>query len=158
ASSPLQYSRARDNWGISGEDISCGACIQDFDADGDLDIIINRTNDSLAVWRNDKVCGNRLTVDLRQPGSNWQAVGAKLKAYTGTKVIASEITLARGYSSAESARAFIGTGEQTSLTRLEIIWPDGKLQVERDLPCGSHYVISRRDGLEDWHAPTQQGI
>ncbi|MCB1187704.1 VCBS repeat-containing protein [bacterium] len=158
ADTPLHYKKPADNWGIVGESISCGTSIQDYDGDGDLDIITNRTNDKLGVWRNDKQCGNRLTIDLRQPGSNWQAVGAKLKAYAGTKVIASEVTLARGYSSAESARVHIGTGEHTSLTRLEIIWPDGKLQVERDLPCGSHYVISRRDDLEDWTPPAQQGI
>src|SRR5690606_1133349 len=61
ADSPLRYRRAEGNWGITGEGISCGTSLQDFDGDGDLDIITNRTNESLGVWRNDKQCGKRVT-------------------------------------------------------------------------------------------------
>lgn len=155
---PLNYHKPDDNWGISGESISCGSSIQDYDGDGDLDIIINRTNAGPAVWRNDKQCGNRLTIDLRQDGLNGQAVGAKLKAFAGTKVLAGDVTLARGYSSAESARVHFGTAELTELTRLEIIWPDGKLQVEQHLATGNHYVIRRRPELPDWTVPGRQGL
>ncbi|MEZ5338034.1 MAG: VCBS repeat-containing protein [bacterium] len=156
ADEPLRYRRAEDNWGITGESISCGVTIQDFDGDGDLDMITNRTNEGLGVWRNDRRCGNRITLDLRQAGPNPQAVGARIKAFVGTKVIASEVSLARGYSTGESARTHIGMGELASLTRLEIIWPDGKLQVERDLAAGQHYQIERLPDLPDWQ-PAQQG-
>ena len=155
---PLNFYSPTDNWGITGESISCGTAIQDFDGDGDLDLIINRTNDSPAVWRNDRQCGNRLTIDLRQDGLNRQAVGARLKAFVGTRVIAAEVSLARGYSSAESARVHFGTGQMTELTRLEIIWPDGALQVEQHLASGSHYEIRRRADLPQWAPAAGRGI
>src|SRR5690606_16478665 len=52
----------------------------------------------------------------------------------------------------------IGMGEQAAMTRLEIIWPDGKLQVESDIEAGRHYVIQRRDELQDWEKPSTDFI
>jgi hypothetical protein len=158
ATSPLNYRAAKDNWGISGEDLGGGALVQDFDGDGDLDIIVNRTNDTPAIWRNDLHCGNRLSIDLRQPSPNSQAVGATLKAFVGSKVLAAEVCLARGYASTESCRVHYGLGDFTQATRLEILWPDGQLQVEQSLAAGYHYVIQRRPEIQELQPPAAQTL
>ncbi|MCB1185550.1 VCBS repeat-containing protein [bacterium] len=146
AEEPLKYKRTSDEWGITDETIGVGAVIQDFDNDGDLDIIVNNTGEAPAVMRNDLTLkGSNVSFDLRQDGKNPQAVGAKLHAWCGDKEYTQHVILCRGYGSGESSRAYMSIGEAKQVDKLEIIWPDGQVQTEMNLAGGMHYVINRHN-------------
>ncbi|MEZ5338750.1 MAG: FG-GAP-like repeat-containing protein [bacterium] len=144
AETPLKYKRTSEEWGITDETIGVGAAIQDFDGDGDLDIIVNNTGKAPSVMRNDLTrLGNNVSFDLRQDGPNREAVGAKLHARCGDRLYTQHIILTRGYGSGESSRAYMGIGNAGNIDELKITWPDGQIQTERDLAGGMHYVIQR---------------
>ena len=53
-------------WGIDKPSNSNGAAYADLDNDGDLDLVINNTNQPAGIFRNDanKITGNQLSVSL----------------------------------------------------------------------------------------------
>ena len=158
AETPLEYHRATGNWGITGKTINTGALIDDMDGDGDLDIIANQTNGELQVWRNDMQCGNRVMVALQQPGGNPAGVGSLVTAHCGSDIYTAPLIIGRGIGSGISARVHLGLGTHATIDKLEIRWPDGKLQTEEGLDANRLYAISRREGLSDWQAPVHDAL
>ena len=50
----LKFETVKDAWGIGKEeDISHGMAFGDLDNDGDLDVVINRLNQNVGLFRND---------------------------------------------------------------------------------------------------------
>ena len=146
ADEPLKYRKVSEDWGITAATIGVGTAIQDFDFDGDLDIIVNNTGIGPSIMRNDLTrLGNNISIDLRQEGLNVEAVGAKLHAYCGDKLYTQHVILCRGYASGESSRVYMSIGNADRVDRLEIIWPDGMVQTEQNLPAGFNYVIQRNN-------------
>ncbi|MEZ5337345.1 MAG: FG-GAP-like repeat-containing protein [bacterium] len=149
ASEPLNYGKAPDNWGLHDGAVSCGAVLQDLDGDGDLDIVVNQTNEQLGVYRNDLESGNQLLIDLRQDGQNREAVGARVIAWCGEEQYMQDVILTRGYASSESSRIHLGIGEHENVDALWIRWPGNQAEVLRDLPANMHYTITRGSQLMD---------
>ncbi|MCB1222021.1 MAG: VCBS repeat-containing protein [Planctomycetales bacterium] len=149
ASELLKYSKAPDNWGLHDNAISCGASLQDYDGDGDLDMIINNTNAEAGVYRNDLDNGSRVLVDLRQDGPNQEAVGARVVAVCGDEQFMQDVIIARGYASTESSRIHLGLGEHQKIDALWIRWPGNQAEVLRDLDVNTHYTITRGSQLTD---------
>lgn len=150
ASSPLAYGTADGNWGMLDSAIGCGCVLQDFDNDGDRDIIVNSTNADIGVWRNDFTGGNRLVVELRQPGSNPFGVGARLWAHCADDIYMQDIIISRGFASGESHFALFGLAEHQAVDKLVIRWPDRMEQIVEGLDAGYHYVIERSDTVAPW--------
>lgn len=149
ADEPLQYRKVSEDWGFTENTIGVGALVQDFDLDGDLDIIVNNTRRGPSVFRNDLTrLGNNVSFDLRQEGLNREALGAKLYAHCGDKLYTQHVILSRGYSSGESSRTYLSIGEANSIDSLDIVWPDGMVQTERNLAGGFRYEIQRNNPTE----------
>jgi hypothetical protein len=148
AEEPLHYRKVSADWGFTEDTIGVGAVVQDFDLDGDLDIIVNNTRRGPSVFRNDLTrLGNNVSFDLRQEGLNREGLGAKLYAHCGDKLFTQHVILCRGYSSGESSRTYMSIGEASSIDTLEIVWPDGMVQTETNLPGGFRYEIQRNNAV-----------
>ena len=147
ADRPLHYGKAPNNWGIHDNAISCGCILEDLDGDGDLDFVVNNTNGELGVYRNDLDNGNRALIDLRQPGANTEAVGARVTAWCGEDRYMQDVILARGYASAQSSRIHLGLGQHDTIDALLIRWPDNQVELLRGLDANRHYTITRGSRL-----------
>jgi hypothetical protein len=149
ADRPLHYQKAPDNWGIHDQAVSCGCILQDLDGDGDLDFVVNNTGAELGVYRNDLPSGNQVLIDLRQPGANAEAVGARVIAWCGEQQFMQDVILARGYASTESSRIHLGLGEHEKIDSLWIRWPGNRCEVLYDLDANMHYTIEQGSALVD---------
>ncbi|MCB1217617.1 VCBS repeat-containing protein [bacterium] len=146
----LSFKSPDNNWGLTEDTYSAGASLADYDGDGDPDLIINYTFDKAGVFRNDISTSKRLSIDLVQEGGNPNAVGARVWAHLGEQVLSRDVIVSRGFASGESSRLHFGLGNAGRVDRLEIRWPDNKLQVVEGLDAGNHYTIHRSADLEDW--------
>ena len=113
---------------------SRGVVTEDFDADGDLDIIFLNALARPTVIRNDsKPMHHWLQLDLKGKLSSRDGTGTRVTVEVAGKKIVKEVHSGRGYQSSFGQRLHFGLGEAKSASKLNIRWPSGESQVIVDV-------------------------
>ncbi|GAA4268784.1 VCBS repeat-containing protein [Hyunsoonleella aestuarii] len=124
----LKFEKVTKDWGFDMPSFSSGMAYGDLDNDGDLDIVINNMESAAFVYENNAT-GNFLKIDLKGSQNNRFGYGAKAVIhYNGKKQIANH-TVSRGYLSSVEPGLFFGLGKETTVDKVEVIWPDGKSNI-----------------------------
>lgn len=124
------------------ETYSNGAAYADFDNDGDLDIVVNNTDDFVHLYRNDQENHNFLKVNLKGPGKNIDGLGARIEVMTDGKTFTSENYFTRGFQSAMAGPVQFGLGDNEQVDTLKVIWPDGKYQTLSNVETNTEITIA----------------
>ena len=112
------------------EYVGRGACMGDYDNDGDMDVLIVNLNDSCRFLRNNKGNQNNwLILNLIGTSSNRDGIGARIKISSDGKEQITQKKSTTGYLSQNDPRIHFGLGKSEMVERIEIIWPSGKVQV-----------------------------
>ncbi|NNE32093.1 MAG: VCBS repeat-containing protein [Winogradskyella sp.] len=128
----LQFEKITKDWGFDSPSFSNGMAYGDLDNDGDLDVITNNIDAAAFVYEN-KTNGNFLKINAEGPSKNKFGIGAKaLVYYEGKKQIV-ENTVTRGFISSVDYGMFFGLGKTTKVDKVEVLWPDGKVNVFNDI-------------------------
>jgi hypothetical protein len=138
-----------EEWGFKELGISSAAIYADLDNDGDLELVINRINQPVGLYRNfsrEKNTGNFISIQLQYKPGNINAYGTKLYMYSNKNVQYQEVNPARGYLSAVSTVAHFGTGNLSKIDSIKIIWPDGQKQVINDVKTNQRINITYTAG------------
>ena len=128
----LKFDKVAKEWGFDTPSFSNGMAYGDLDNDGDLDIVTNNMDAKAFVYKNN-ASGNFLKVKLNGDKLNKFGIGAKAKIYYGDKVQLVENSLTRGFLSSVEPGLFFGLGTQTKVDKVEVIWPDGKMNSYADI-------------------------
>ena len=116
-------------WGIFEPNLSFGAAYADLDNDGDLELITNNTNEAASVWKNnlnEKNENSYLRIKLIGPPGNDFAIGAKIYVESDGVTQFQELYPTRGFQSSVEPIVHFGLGSSKVVSKLKIIWPDGK--------------------------------
>jgi enediyne biosynthesis protein E4 len=135
AANRLAFADKTTDWGFDVPTFSNGAAYADFDNDGDIDVVINNTNDYAHLYENhlnDNADSrpNYLRIKLAGPRLNPMGIGAKVTVYAGGQRFYAEQNITRGYLSTSEATLHVGLGTSIPVTlakidSVQIVWPMG---------------------------------
>ena len=121
------------------------AAAADYDADGDLDILVNTVGGPARLLRNDGADGSRaLRIELvGGAGSNPDGYGAKVVVDSGDGPQTSWARAGNSYCSQAEKTLTFGLGS-ASAADVEVTWPSGKVSRVAGAAAGSTVTIEER--------------
>jgi hypothetical protein len=112
-----------------------GAAPADYDDDGDIDLLISQNNDRAVLLHNDldrTTSGHWLGLRLRSRYGGRDAIGATARivghTHQGEHHWIRQVHSGAGYLTQGDLRVQVGLGDDVTLERVEIRWPEGQEQ------------------------------
>lgn len=136
------------DWGLDKSGISAGAAYADLDNDGDMDLIVNNTNDYASIYRNNSEKFNKnsyLKVKLNGAKQNSLGIGSKVVLYSNGKQYFQEQMPVRGFQSSVDPVLNFGLGDIKSIDSLKVIWPNDKGQVLKSVKVNQTLSLNIED-------------
>ncbi|WP_046573555.1 VCBS repeat-containing protein [Spirosoma radiotolerans] len=143
-------------WGLTQHSNSTGAAYADLDNDGDLDLVVNNTNQPAFVFQNEANKERKhhyLAIQLVGSGANTQGVGAKLMLYRKGRQQYVEQMPTQGYQSSVSPRLHFGLGADPVIDSLRIVWPTGKQQVLTNVHSDQLLKLDEKEARSTYKTP-----
>ena len=143
-----QFEDKSGDWMTMPGSWSSGGAWADFDADGDLDLVVNNLEDPAFIYKNlscEQNSGNFLQAKLQGSPANPFAVGASvLIEYQGKKQY-HELNPSHGIFSSVEHLIHFGLGQTTQIDRLSVRWPDGKFQIFTNVAANQRLQLKWAD-------------
>ena len=125
------------------EYVGRGACLGDYDNDGDIDIfILNLDSHSMFLRNNKGNQNNWITLNLVGTTSNRDGIGARIKLTAGGKVQTAQKKSTSGYLSQNDPRIHFGLLKNNKVDKIEIKWPSGKFQVLENIKANQILTVT----------------
>jgi hypothetical protein len=143
----LTFSKLNGSW-IEPLTCSNGAAYADFDNDGDLDMVVNNMDDYAFIYRNnsrERKAGAYLAISLQGTEKNRLGIGARVIIDDGERIQTLEHQPSRGFQSSVAPGLHAGLGDTRKINRIEIIWPDGNIQVLTGVKANQQLVVRYED-------------
>ena len=124
---------------------SRGAAVVDLNLDGLVDIVYINRREPARVWRNlgvDSEGANFLALQLHQPGSNRDAIGAWIEVQVDGRSVSREVTVGGGHAGGHLGWIHFGLGDRDDV-QVRVQWPDGELGEWQDLDANQFVTIDR---------------
>lgn len=126
----LRFEDRTEAWGFNKPGFSNSAAYADLDNDGDADLVINHSNATASVYRNNSMGQHTLRFRLRDSSSaNTYCIGASIRLYRGGEQLFRELSPVRGFQSAMDNTLLFGLGANAGIDSAVINWPDGSHSV-----------------------------
>jgi len=133
--------------GIAQASFSYGAAYADLDNDGDLELVINNSEDKAYLYRNNSAGKNYLRIKLEGQGANLLAFGAQVWLRYDDVIQYQEMTASRGFQSSVEPILHFGLAQKASVN-LEVRWPNGKRQKIENVKANQLLVLREADASQ----------
>jgi len=131
---------------IQTPQVSRGMAVGDLFNDGRLDIVIeNLKGGPMILQPQGGPTNHWISFALEGTKSNRLALNARVKAIAGDLVQTGEVLSGGSYLSQNDLRLHFGLGSKDHVDRVEILWPDGKMEVRSNLAADRFYTIKESE-------------
>ena len=121
-----------------------GMTVGDVDFDGDLDVIVNNLLEAAILLENQLCQGSSIQVRMRDlRSSNTHGVGARLTLYLNDGMQVRVLEVSSGYLSGLPPIVHFGFPLNSTLGRMEVLWPDGELEIIHEILPQHLYTVVR---------------
>ena len=147
----LTFTNMSAEWGFDTPSFSNGTAYGDFDNDGDLDLIVNNVNQPCFVYQNktnEKTNNHYLKVRLKGEGQNTFGIGSVVNVYYNDQTHKQEQISSRGFQSSINHVLNFGLGNVTVVDSVEVIWPNRKRQVVKNISADQLITFNIKDAAE----------
>ena len=133
--------------GLQKKSVGRGACFDDLDNDGDLDVVILNSRREPTVLRNDSSNQHHwLQIQLGGTRASRDGVGAVVSVEAGGQRQLAEVHSGRGFQGHFGSRLHFGLGTLERVDRIEIRWIGGETQVLESVPTNAWiHIAQERD-------------
>ncbi len=147
----LTFTKVNAEWGLNQKSLSNGAAYADLDNDGDMDLIVNNTDEYPFIYRNNSnihTTNNYLKIKLKGVGKNTFGIGAKVILNAGNQTQTQEMMPTRGFQSSIDYNLVFGLGKAEQVDGITIIWPDSKVQYLSNVQINQTITLKQEDSKE----------
>jgi enediyne biosynthesis protein E4 len=131
---------------IQTPQVSRGVAVGDLFNDGRLDIVIENLKGGPMILQPQGGSANHwISFALEGTKSNRLALNARVKTIAGDLVQTGEVLSGGSYLSQNDLRIHFGLGSKDHVDRVEILWPDGKMEVRSNLAADRSYTIKEAE-------------
>ncbi len=132
-------------------EVSRGAAFGDVDNDGDVDVLLTNNNGPARLLINHVGQSNRW-VGLRLVGGQGEGrdmLGARVAVFRNQGPPLWRRARADGsYASANDPRVLVGLGDQTTVPRIRVVWPSGRVEDWTDVAVGRWITLKEGSGAQ----------
>jgi hypothetical protein len=131
-------------WGLDDPARNRSLVVVDLNRDGWLDAIRTDLRGPADILMARCGAASWLELELRQPGLNPFAIGARVILHTGDRARMRDVRAGgTGYGSGGPPEVHFGLGDVEVIDRVEIRWPDGEVTELTDVPTRQRLLLTR---------------
>jgi enediyne biosynthesis protein E4 len=151
-----KFQKVTKDWGFDQKGVSAGAAYADLDNDGDLDLVVNNSNEVSSIFRNNAEKlekNNYLRVKLDGGKNNTRGIGTKVKLYCKGEQFYQEQSPVRGFQSSSDPVLNFGIGLNSLIDSVIIVWPNDKSQKITNVKANQTLSTKISEALALWSYP-----
>lgn len=155
------FTKKTTDWGLDQPGVSAGAAYVDLDNDGDLDLVVNNSNDYASIYKNNgekKSKNNFLRIELKGNAANERGIGTKVKLFCKGQQYYQEQSPVRGFQSSVDPVLDFGIGSNSVIDSVLIIWPNDSFQKMVNVKPNQTLTIKLTDAAGKWNYDSTAGI
>jgi hypothetical protein len=145
----LQFSNVSEKWGLDQLSYSNGSAYADLDNDGDLDLVINNTDQEAFIYRNNssEKSGHKFVqIDLKGDGSNLFGIGSQVWVHAGTDSYFQTLSTSRGFQSGTSTTLTFGLGVNAIIDSVLVSWNANDIEVFYEIGTNGRVILEKGKG------------
>ena len=145
----LQFDNVSEKWGLDQLSYSNGSAYADLDNDGDLDLVINNTDQEAFIYRNnssEKLGLNYVQIDLKGGGFNQFGLGSQVWVYAGNDSYFQTLSTSRGFQSGTSTTLTFGLGVNEIIDSVLVSWNAKDVEVFNGIKVGDRSLLEKGKG------------
>lgn len=138
--------------GFDEPSYSNGMAYADFDNDGDLDLVMNNIDDAAFLYentlQNNETDHHYLKFRFQGTTANRSGLGSTVTLFYGENTQRKYHSPYRGYLSTIENALHFGLGSNERMDSIQVVWPDGKQQILRNVETNQDIVLEYREANE----------
>lgn len=136
----VNFTNETEAWGLDRKSVYNAAAYADLDNDGDLDLVVNTSDDAVSILQNHEETiqkNNYIKIKLVGRKPNTQGLGAQVQVSLGNKKLYQEAYFTRGYQSSVEPVMTLGTGTVAVIPEISVRWGDGTVSVLQNVKANA---------------------